>query len=431
MSSSYRIQSIFESDIAQTLDRLEALLEIPETPEFATALKTQVAALLSWGEVLGVQELVSLAQTIVMLMRAAPDHNPLIAQLALQGFRAIYRLELLQAQQSQTSLTAAIPNPEPSAYAPHPSEINSELILEQRLTTTNLFIWQMESTIFALPSNQVIEILISKPEQVIQTNRRKSLRWRDQTVPIYQLIKNAAQPVPEITLSNDADTPLKSGTILVIQQGEHTLALDIDIKLLITDSELIILPFTPGPTPPSYCQGYTVRSGEQTIPVINLAILLQQQFRSPVTPTATSPSPPLISVPKTTKKTAPSVLVVDDSHTLRHILTIALENAGYEAIQAEDGTEALKALQRHQEIQLVVCDVEMPNMNGFDFLNHCRRDPKFTDLPVVMLSTYSGEDHRQLSKTLGANAYFSKPYDQNEFLEKLRTLIQEKPLEKN
>lgn len=423
MSNAYRIQSIFDSDIAQTLKRLEALLAKPETPEFATALKTQVAALLSWGEVLEIEGLVSLAQTTVLLMRAAPDNHPMIAQLALEGFRAIYQLEVLQSQRAKAPLPVATTiQAAPAIPASRPPEISSELLLEQRLPTANLFLWQMDGSIFVLPSHQVVEILISKPEQLVRTGLGKSLRWRDQLIPLYQLIQPATpQPVPEIGLSSAAGTALRSGTILVIQQGSNRLALDIDIKLLVTESELKIIPYASRLRAPSYCHGYTIRSDDRAAPVINIALLLDQKLRLPTAPQADRTAPPTSAG----IATDPVILVVDDSHTLRHILSITLEGAGYRVLQAQNGTEALEQLQKHREVQLVICDVEMPQMNGFDFLSHCRRDPKMNNLPVVMLSTHSGEEHRQLSSTLGANAYFSKPYDQTQFLETLKTLIAE------
>ncbi|MGB7416878.1 MAG: response regulator [Thermosynechococcaceae cyanobacterium] len=421
MTNADRIRSIFDSDISQTLDRLEILLSNPETPEFETALKTQVAALLSWGEVLGIEELVSLAQATVMLIRAAPEHNPLVAQLALQGFRAIYRLQVFQAQQP---LAGAMIAPAPTIPA---RESDTELLLEQRLTTTNLFIWQMEGMIFVLPSKQVIEILISKPEQFVQVGAEKCLRWREQTIPVYQLVLIPTnQPFPTLELKSSVGSPLKSGTILVIDQGTYRLALDIDIKLLITELELVILPYGSETKPPPYCHGYTLRSGTEAVPVVNILTLVAQksgQSRQTIAPAPPSVAVPAVAAPSLPAKSASVVLVVDDSHTLRHILSITLESAGYRVLQAQDGVEALEQLQRHRDIQVVVCDVEMPNMNGFDFLSHCRRDPQMINLPIVMLSTYSGEEHRQLSSTLGANAYFSKPYDQKEFLEKLNTLI--------
>ncbi len=423
MTNADRIRSIFDSDISQTLDRLEILLSNPETPEFETALKTQVAALLSWGEVLGIEELVSLAQATVMLIRAAPEHNPLVAQLALKGFRAIYRLQVFQAQQQPTDAIAS----SPPVLA---RESDTELLLEQRLTTTNLFIWQMEGIIFVLPSKQVIEILISKPEQFVQVGAEKCLRWREQTIPVYQLVSIPTnQPFPTLELKSSVGSSLKSGTILVIDQGAYRLALDIDIKLLITELELVILPYGSKITPPPYCHGYTLRSETEAVPVVNILTLVEQKpgpSRRTIAPTSVA-VPAAIAVPAAPNpplERASVVLVVDDSHTLRHILSITLESAGYRVLQAQDGVEALEQLQRHRDIQIVVCDVEMPNMNGFDFLSHCRRDPQMINLPIVMLSTYSGEEHRQLSSTLGANAYFSKPYDQKDFLEKLKTLME-------
>ncbi len=278
----------------------------------------------------------------------------------------------------------------------------------------------MDGIIFVLPSPQVVEILISKPEQLVQTGLGKGLHWRDQTLPLYQLLQTPSQqPFPDIGLSSAPGLTLRSGTILVIQQGAHRLALDIDIKLLVTESQLTIIPYASRVRAPSYCHGYTVRSDDRATPVVNIAQLLDQTLRLP----SALPRKGEVPVTNPSADIDPVVLVVDDSQTLRHILSMTLEEAGYRVLQAQHGSEALEQLQNHQDVELVICDVEMPQMNGFDFLSHCRRDPKMTDLPVVMLSTHSGEEHRQLSSTLGANAYFSKPYDQSQFLDTLHTLI--------
>jgi chemotaxis family two-component system sensor histidine kinase/response regulator PixL len=108
---------------------------------------------------------------------------------------------------------------------------------------------------------------------------------------------------------------------------------------------------------------------------------------------------------------------------LRKILGHRLTEAGYEVILAEDGQVALDKLQTHPQIQLVICDIEMPRMNGFEFLRNCRNQTTYAQLPIVILSMSKSALHQDLAQSLGANAYFSKPYNEPEFLETLQSLL--------
>ena len=119
---------------------------------------------------------------------------------------------------------------------------------------------------------------------------------------------------------------------------------------------------------------------------------------------------------------APTILVVDDAITLRRTLALFLEREGFRVLQAQDGQEAMDQLQQ-AAVQLIICDIEMPNMNGFEFLNARRQDSQLVQIPVVMLTSRSNEKHRWLALKLGANAYFTKPYLEQEFLSALKTLV--------
>ncbi|MDY6784854.1 MAG: response regulator [Cyanobacteriota bacterium] len=112
----------------------------------------------------------------------------------------------------------------------------------------------------------------------------------------------------------------------------------------------------------------------------------------------------------------PWILVVDDSITLRQNLTRTLKRAGYQVLQARDGLEALKQLQHSQDISLIICDLEMPKMNGLEFLNAYRQNPRVRHIPVAILTSRQGEKHRQLALGLGASAYLTKPYLENDLL---------------
>ena len=116
-------------------------------------------------------------------------------------------------------------------------------------------------------------------------------------------------------------------------------------------------------------------------------------------------------------------LVIDDSVNVRRLLALTLEKAGYEVEQARDGQDAMEKLETGVLIDGIVCDVEMPRMDGYSFLSKLRSVDKFAHLPVTMLTSRSGEKHRDLAMNLGATAYFSKPYQERVLLQSLEETL--------
>lgn len=112
-------------------------------------------------------------------------------------------------------------------------------------------------------------------------------------------------------------------------------------------------------------------------------------------------------------------MVIDDSVNVRRLLALTLEKVGYEVIQARDGRDALDKLETGVEIDSIVCDVEMPRMDGYSFLSKLRAMDNYAEIPVTMLTSRSGDKHRQLAMNLGATAYFSKPYQERVLLKSL------------
>ncbi len=146
---------------------------------------------------------------------------------------------------------------------------------------------------------------------------------------------------------------------------------------------------------------------------------------APIELTGVSNETPATSQTSTSRRTAeaPTVLVVDDAVALRRTLALSLERAGIRVLQAKDGREALERLQQSPSVKLVVCDIEMPNMNGFEFLQARRQNPELLKIPVVMLTSRSNDKHRWLAMHLGANAYFTKPYLEQEFLAGIKDIL--------
>jgi CheY-like chemotaxis protein len=119
---------------------------------------------------------------------------------------------------------------------------------------------------------------------------------------------------------------------------------------------------------------------------------------------------------------------VDDSITVRQTLVLTLQKAGYQVLQAKDGYEAIEQLKHHTDIQLVICDIEMPRMNGFEFLKHRQQDRVLADIPVVMLTSRSASKHRLIASELGATGYLTKPYLEHELLAMVTDVIEENKL---
>jgi two-component system chemotaxis response regulator CheY len=106
---------------------------------------------------------------------------------------------------------------------------------------------------------------------------------------------------------------------------------------------------------------------------------------------------------------AKTIMVVDDSISIRQVVGIALKQAGYEVLEAGDGKDALAKL-TGQKVNLIISDVNMPNMDGISFVRELKTRPAYKFTPVLMLTTESQEDKKEQGKAAGARAWMVKPF---------------------
>lgn len=104
-----------------------------------------------------------------------------------------------------------------------------------------------------------------------------------------------------------------------------------------------------------------------------------------------------------------NILVIDDSASVRQVVGMALRGAGHQVVEAVDGMDALKKLDG-QKFHLIVCDVNMPNMDGISFLKAAKQKPAYKFTPILMLTTESGADKKAEGKAAGAKAWLVKPF---------------------
>jgi two-component system chemotaxis response regulator CheY len=119
---------------------------------------------------------------------------------------------------------------------------------------------------------------------------------------------------------------------------------------------------------------------------------------------------------------AKTIMIIDDSVSLRQVVGIALTSAGYEVLEACDGKDALAKL-GGQRIHLIICDVNMPNLDGIGFLKAMRELPAYKFTPVIMLTTEAGEEKKREGQAAGARAWVVKPFKPEQLLLAVAKLI--------
>ena len=290
------------------------------------------------------------------------------------------------------------------------------------LTIAQLTICAAGNSIYAFPADSIQRIVIPTIDQIEQQGDIQLLHWHNLDIPIYNLahLLTYSIPVAERTISHTLKSSPKNpahwlAPILLIRTGDRVIGLQIDRT--IGEQELTIKPFGKAISPASYSYGCTILGDGSILPVLDPHSLIRCLIDRPQ-----SAHPIIAPLPAPIESTL--ILVVDDSITTRQSLCLTLEKYGYRTLQAKDGQEALQLLrQKITEIKLTICDVEMPNMNGFEFLNIRRQDSTLTHSPVVMLTSRSNTKHRQFATHLGAIDYFIKPYVEVDFIKAIGKLI--------
>jgi chemosensory pili system protein ChpA (sensor histidine kinase/response regulator) len=123
------------------------------------------------------------------------------------------------------------------------------------------------------------------------------------------------------------------------------------------------------------------------------------------------------------EKTAPHIMVVDDSSTVRMVTARFLKRLGYVATTASDGLEALQQISRGAVPDGFLFDLEMPGMGGFELIAEIRSKAEFKNTPIVIISSRSQDKHRERARELGATAYLVKPYEDSELSSVLESLV--------
>jgi two-component system, chemotaxis family, sensor histidine kinase and response regulator PixL len=296
------------------------------------------------------------------------------------------------------------------------------LQLPLTLTVATLLIFTVQSCMMAAPIDALKAIVAVPKGQIRMEQGRKIYYWDDQPVPLCprsQFLQSYPLPrqlPPDFKPMRLPDQDMV--TLLLIETADRQVIALVADQVL-QEQELAIKPFGTAIAAPSYFYGCTIMGSGLLVPVLDVQALMRPETMTvPILPTAAQSIEAQSFEASRDRSTmtgvavdrTPVVLVVDDSLTTRQTLALTLQKAGYRVLQAKDGREGLEQVEREPDIKAVFSDVEMPRMNGFEFLGQCRQKYTKAQLPIIMLTSRGGDKHRQIAQYMGANDYLTKPY---------------------
>ena len=207
-------------------------------------------------------------------------------------------------------------------------------------------------------------------------------------------------------------------SVIVLRSAGNFLAVQVD--QVSTEQEIVIKQLE-GPVPkPIGIAGATVLGDGKIVAiadVLELIDLATGRLQKEAGGTLWDESGDRAAAEAAEEKTEPTVLIVDDSITVRSLLSITFEKAGYRVEEARDGKEAWEKMKSGLPCDIVFCDIEMPRMDGLELLSRMQKDAVLCELPIAMLTSRGADRHRQMAYGLGAKGYFTKPYLEEQLMD--------------
>lgn len=211
---------------------------------------------------------------------------------------------------------------------------------------------------------------------------------------------------PSVLPEADVSVPL-----ILIRAGEHSTAVVPDE--LVGSREMVVKSVGPQIATIRGISGATIMGDGRIVIILDMGGLVRSEWRGRAAMAALGP--------KQDRRTF--ALVVDDSITVRRVTQRLLERHGMRVMTAKDGVDALSILQDHLP-DVILLDIEMPRMDGYELASHVRADARLADIPIVMITSRVGEKHRARAIELGVNDYLGKPYQENQLLDAIEPLVE-------
>jgi chemosensory pili system protein ChpA (sensor histidine kinase/response regulator) len=289
-------------------------------------------------------------------------------------------------------------------------ETSFTIYLPLTLAVTQAVLVRSGASLFALPTGMVEQVLRLKSDAMAELYARKRVEFQDVAYPLHSLSHMLGGP---------AATELQSyNSVLLLRSGMQRIALHVDE--LMGNQEIVVKSLGPQLSRMTWIGGATVLADGAIVPLVNPVVLARVKGGGAPNFEHTTLVPRLAR--GKADLNAPVIMVVDDSLTVRRITTRLLEREGYQVLTAKDGLDALQQL-RETVPAVMLVDIEMPRMDGFDLTRTVRGDARLRHIPIIVISSRTADKHRAQAESLGVNAFLGKPYQEAELLERIGAFV--------
>jgi chemosensory pili system protein ChpA (sensor histidine kinase/response regulator) len=272
------------------------------------------------------------------------------------------------------------------------------IYLPLTLAVTQAVLVRSGTNVVALSSAMVEQVLRLKADALAAKFEEKTIQFQDRSYPLHALSR----------LLGLAATPdlQPYSSVLLLRSGIHRVAVHVDE--LLGNQEIVVKAIGPQLSRAPGVSGATVLADGRIALIMNPVQLAQREQVAPREPRITQTMP--------LQAAAPVIMVVDDSLTVRKITGRLLEREGYTVVTAKDGVDALEQMAASRP-RVMLVDIEMPRMDGFDLLRNVRAEERTREIPIIFISSRTAEKHRSQAAQLGVNAFLGKPYPEAELLQ--------------
>ena len=260
---------------------------------------------------------------------------------------------------------------------------------------------------FLLPAPMVEQVQKLKPDALATCEQQGVVAWAGYEYPVHHLSRLLGKPVQ---LEPQQYTP-----VMLLRSGARRIALIVDE--IAGNREIVVKNIGPQLASMTSIAGATVMGDGKVMLILNP---IQMAFRESVV--AEAMHHVMEETAETEIQHVPTVMVVDDSLTMRKVITRLLTREGYHALTAKDGVDALQQLQSVVP-DVILLDIEMPRMDGFELARAIRGDARTADIPLIVISSRTADKHRKYAAELGVNVYLGKPYQEEELLSHISTFL--------
>jgi len=284
------------------------------------------------------------------------------------------------------------------------------IYLPLTLAVTQTVLVRASGKTYAIPSVMVEQVMQLRQEKLVAAYASRQIEWQDRRYPFHYL--------PHLLGNSDAVAEQQRfSPTLYLRSGTNAIALHVD-EMIGSNQEIVVKSIGPQLQRVAGITGATVLGTGEIVLILNPVLLALKEVAARPAIVYEAPKPQAAA-------TQPTIMVVDDSLTVRKVTGRLLERQGYIVVTARDGVEAMeKLMELVPDVMLV--DIEMPRMDGFDLTRNVRADKRLARVPIIMITSRTADKHQNYAKEIGVSHFLGKPYQEDDLIEKISGFLKDR-----